>query len=272
MSNKINDIKAQIVAIIPARGGSKRIPKKNIKTFAGEPIISYSIKAAQEANLFDRIIVSTDSGEIAETAISYGVEVPFIRPVELADDFTGTVPVLLHTLNWLEEHGFAAEYFCCIYATAPFIRPEFLIKGFSLLKKKRAATAFSVTTFPYPIFRALKIGTNGRIEMFWPEHENSRSNDLPEAYLDAGQFYWGDTEKFIRKKAFFSSEALPVVIPRYLVQDIDTPEDWETAEKMYSALQMDGANEGKFNHTRRCEPRHRYRTCDALPGAGAGME
>jgi len=229
----------KVIAIIPARGGSKRIPNKNIKSFVGQPIISYSIKAAQAADLFDRIIVSTDSEEIAEVAKIYGAEVPFIRPAELADDFTGTIPVLLHALNWLSEHGFATDYFCCIYATAPFIQPEHIIEGFNLLKKRNAATAFSVTTFPYPIFRALKIGEDGCIEMFWPEHENSRSNDLPEAYHDAGQFYWGNTEKFLRGKTFFSSDAVPIVIPRYLVQDIDTPEDWEKAEKMYSVLQMD---------------------------------
>jgi pseudaminic acid cytidylyltransferase len=229
----------KVIAIIPARGGSKRIPNKNIKSFAGQPIISYSIKAAQVTDLFDRIIVSTDSEEIAEVAKSCGAEVPFIRPAELADDFTATVPVLLHALDWLDEHDFAVDCFCCIYATAPFLQPEFIRRGFDLLKKKEATIAFSVTTFSYPIFRALRIGEDDRVEMFWPEHENSRSNDLPEAYHDAGQFYWGNTDKFMRGKTLFSSDAVPIVIPRYLVQDIDTPEDWETAEKMYSSLQMD---------------------------------
>ena len=227
-----------IVAIIPARGGSKRIPNKNIKLFAGHPIISYSINAAQKSRLFDRIIVSTDSEEIVKVAKSYGAEVPFIRPSELADDLTGTAPVLLHALNWLDDHGYTTDYFCCIYATAPFIQAVYIKKGFDLIKDKDAVTAFSVTTFPSPIFRALKIDENGHMKMFWPEHENSRSNDLPEAYHDAGQFYWGNTEKFVRGKTFFSSDAVPVVLPRYLVQDIDTPEDWETAEKMYSVLQM----------------------------------
>ena len=227
-----------IVAIIPARGGSKRIPNKNIKLFAGHPIISYSINAAQKSRLFDRIIVSTDSEEIVKVAKSYGAAVPFIRPSELADDLTGTAPVLLHALNWLDDHGYTTDYFCCIYATAPFIQAVYIKKGFDLIKDKDAVTAFSVTTFPSPIFRALKIDENGHMKMFWPEHENSRSNDLPEAYHDAGQFYWGNTEKFVRGKTFFSSDAVPVVLPRYLVQDIDTPEDWETAEKMYSVLQM----------------------------------
>jgi len=228
----------KVVAIIPARGGSKRIPNKNIKSFAGQPIISYSIKAAQDSDLFDRIIVSTDSLAVAELAKSCGAEVPFIRTAELSDDFTGTIPVLLHALDWLNEHKFATDYFCCIYATAPFVQSEHIIEGLNCLKKRNAATAFSVTTFPYPIFRALKIGDNDRVEMFWPEHENSRSNDLQEAYHDAGQFYWGDTEKFLIRKKFFSSDAVPIIIPRYLVQDIDTPEDWQTAEKMYAVLQM----------------------------------
>lgn len=231
-------ISSKVIAIIPARGGSKRIPNKNIKLFAGQPIISYSIKAAHATDLFDRIIVSTDSEEIAEVAKACGAEVPFVRPSKLSDDFTGTVPVLLHALNWLDEHESTTGYFCCIYATAPFIQPEHIVKGFSLLKSGKASTAFSVATFPYPIFRALKIGDRGRIEMFWPEHENSRSNDLPEAYHDAGQFYWENTKKFMKEKTLFSSDAVPIVIPRYLVQDIDTPEDWKTAEKMYSVMQM----------------------------------
>jgi len=228
-----------IVAIIPARGGSKRIPNKNIKLFAGQPIISYSIRVAKETGLFDRIIVSTDSEEIADIAREYGAEVPFTRPAELSDDFAGTVPVLLHALNWLIDHGCDTDYFCCIYATAPFIKPASIKKGLDLIKTKNATATFSVTTFPYPISRSLKIGETGRIEMFWPEHENSRSNDLPEAYHDAGQFYWGNTEKFIKEKTFFSADAAAIIIPRYLVQDIDTPEDWETAEKMYLVLQMD---------------------------------
>ena len=226
-----------IVAIIPARGGSKRIPNKNIKIFAGEPIISYSIKAAQETELFDRIIVSTDSEEIAEVAKSYGAQVPFIRPADLADDFTGTTPVVLHALNWLNKHGFSPEYLCCIYATAPFISARYLKKGLRLLMENNAASAFTVTTFPYPIFRALKIDNDNRLEMFWPEHKYSRSNDLPVAYHDAGQFYWADTGKFLKEKAFFSPDAIPIILPRFLVQDIDTPEDWSVAERMFAVCQ-----------------------------------
>ena len=231
-------INNKVIAIIPARGGSKRIPNKNIKLFAGKPIISYSIKAAQETNLFDRIIVSTDSGEIAEVAKTCGAEIPFIRPAELSDDFTATVPVLLHALNWLNAHESASDYFCCVYATAPFVQPEYIIKGFKLLKERNATTAFSVTTFSYPIYRALKIDDENRIKMIWPEYDNFRSNDLPKTYHDAGQFYWGKTKQFLKEKKLFSSDSVPVILPRYLVQDIDAPEDWETAEKMYSVLQM----------------------------------
>ena len=227
-----------IVAIIPARGGSKRIPNKNIKSFAGHPIISYSIKAAQDADLFDRIIVSTDSKEIAEVAKTCGAEVPFIRPAELADDFTGTDAVVLHGLRYLLDSGKKVSYVCCIYATVPFVRSKDICKGYELLRGNKATSAFTVTTFPSPIFRALKINDSGRVEMFWPEYLDTRSQDLPEAYHDAGQFYWADVKKYLQKGRFYSNDSLPVLLPRYLVQDIDTLEDWETAEKMYSVLQM----------------------------------
>ncbi len=228
-----NNIKR--VAIIPARGGSKRILKKNIKTFAGQPIIAYSIKAAIESNLFNRIILSTDSEEIAEVGKLYGAEVPFMRPCELADDFTGTIEVLIHALNWLNDHDKFYNYFCCIYATAPFLKKAYMIEAFDILRENNATSAFSVTSFPYPILRALKIDKNNRVKMIWPDHLHARSNDLSEAYHDAGQFYWCDTEKFLAEKAFFSSNSVPVILPRYLVQDIDTMEDWQTAEKLYLA-------------------------------------
>jgi pseudaminic acid cytidylyltransferase len=224
------------VAIIPARGGSKRIPNKNIKVFAGQPIISYSINAAKDSKLFDRIILSTDSKEIAEIGKSYGAEVPFMRPSELADDFTGTAEVLIHALNWLKDHDMFYNYFCCIYATAPFLNKVYINKAFDILRENKAVSAFSVTSYPYPIFRALKIDTNNRVKMFWPEHLHSRSNDLSEAYHDAGQFYWCDTEKFLKEEIVFSSDSVPVILPRYLAQDIDTPEDWETAEKLFLTL------------------------------------
>ncbi len=224
------------VAIIPARGGSKRIPGKNIKRFAGKPIIAYSITAAKMSGLFRRIIVSTDSEQIAGVAQEYGSEVPFMRPAELSDDFTETAAVILHTLNWLRKDERLPDYFCCIYATAPFIQVRFIREGLSRLRQENAISALSVTSFGYPILRALKTDENGLLKMFWPEHKTTRSNDLPEAYHDAGQFYWARTKGFLEEKTFFSSKAIPIMLPRQLVQDIDTPEDWEFAEHLYNAL------------------------------------
>lgn len=224
------------VAIIPARGGSKRIPRKNVKLFAGRPMIAHSIEAARASGVFDRIVVSTDDAEIMETARACGAEAPFSRPPELANDHAGTDEVLIHALTWLSEHGAAPGYACCLYATAPFVRPGDLARGLQLLKEKGATTAFSVTSFPYTIFRALKINEQGRLEMFWPENRLKRSQDLPESWHDAGQFYWMDVPKYLRERRLFSADSVPVVLPRYLVQDIDTPEDWETAEHMFSNL------------------------------------
>jgi N-acylneuraminate cytidylyltransferase len=224
------------VAVIPARGGSKRIPKKNVKPFAGKPLIAYSILAALESKLFDRVIVSTDSEEIAATSVAWGAETPFLRPEELSDDMTGTDPVLLHAIEWLEQHGGAPDYLCCIYATAAFVQEQYLRQGFELLVQNRATTAFSVTTYPYPIFRSLRINTNGRLEMFWPEYLKNRSQDLEEAYHDAGQFYWVTVEKYKQEAKLFSMDAVPVMLPRWLVQDIDTPEDFVRAELMYKAF------------------------------------
>jgi N-acylneuraminate cytidylyltransferase len=226
------------VAIIPARIGSKRIPKKNIKIFHGKPLIAYSIQAALKTKLFRSIIVSTDSMEVANIAITYGAEVPFIRPAELADDFTGTDAVMLHALNYLIDHGADIQYVCCIYATAPFINSAYIKKGFDLLKKKNATSAFTVTTYPYPIYRSLKISEDGRLHMIWPDYMNVRSQDLSEAYHDAGQFYWADAQKYMSEKNFFSKDAVPVVLPRHLVQDIDTDEDWQRAEAMYKVLML----------------------------------
>lgn len=231
------------VAVIPARGGSKRIPKKNIKSFAGKPLIAYSILAALESKLFDRVVVSTDSEEIAATSVTWGAEAPFLRPEELSDDMAGTDSVLLHAIEWLELHGGTPDYLCCIYATAAFVQAQYLRQGFELLVQNQATTAFSVATYPYPIFRSLKINTAGRLEMFWPRHLKSRSQDLPEAYHDAGQFYWLAVKKYKREGKLFSEDAIPVVLPRWLVQDIDTEEDFVRAELMYRSLAEAGAME-----------------------------
>ncbi len=224
------------IAIIPARGGSKRIPNKNIKPFGGHPVISYSIRAARAADLFDKIIVSTDSEEIAETARSYGAETPFKRPAELADDFTSTDSVIVHAIEWLIKNQERPDYVCCIYPTAPFISPARLRKGLRILKREKAVSAFTVTSYPFPIFRSLKVTGRGRLEMIWPEYMKKRSQDLPEAHHDAGQFYWIETTRYMQEKSLYSSDSVPIFLPRYLAHDIDSEEDWTRAELMHKAL------------------------------------
>lgn len=229
------------VAIIPARGGSKRIPRKNIRPFAGKPIIAYSIEAARACGLFERIIVSTDDPEIAEVARRYGAEVPFLRPSELADDHTGTNAVVQHAISWALSERMPVEYVCCIYATAPFVHDEILRKGFETLIESGRDFAFSVTSYAFPILRSLRLTKERGVEPIWPENMPKRSQDLEEAYHDAGQFYWGRAEAFLNNTPLFSNVAVPVILPRHLVQDIDTLEDWERAELMYQAWrQMQG--------------------------------
>lgn len=223
------------LAVIPARGGSKRIPRKNVRPFLGKPMIARSIEAAQAAGVFDAVVVSTDDDEIAAVAVALGAEVPFRRPAVLADDHTATMPVIAHAIRWWEEHKGAVDYCCCVYATAVFVQPDFLCRGLEiLLSKPDAEFAFSVTSYAFPIFRALRIAESGRVEMFWPENELRRSQDLPEAWHDAGQFYWGRRNAFLGTGGFFSAKSYPVVLPRHVVQDIDTPEDWERAEKLFA--------------------------------------
>ena len=227
------------VAIIPARGGSKRIPRKNIKPFCGKPIIAWSIEAALDSGCFDRIIVSTDDEEIAAVARSAGAEVPFLRPAKLADDQTGTQAVVCHTLKWLQEQSIAIELACCIYATAPFVRSEDLQQGLCLLQDApEKHYAFSVTSFPFPIQRAIRITADGGVEPINPECIPMRSQDLEETYHDAGQFYWGRPEAYLKGISVFSRQSIPIVLPRYRVQDIDTSEDWLRAEYMFRAAQM----------------------------------
>ena len=232
----------KVLAVIPARGGSKRIPKKNIKDFFGKPLIAYSIQAAIDSKLFDKIIVSTDDKEIAEIAKKYGAEVPFLRPKELSDDFSGTVDVVNHAVEYLESQGERYEYICTIYATAPLLQTKYLIKGYDELKISDAVNAFSSTSMPFPIQRTFKLNGDGRCEMFTPEYYMSRSQDLEEAYQDAGQFYWTNRvrQKQSKNKVVFSDISIPVILPRYLVQDIDTLEDWKRAEYMYQALKQSG--------------------------------
>jgi len=226
------------LAVIPARGGSKRIPRKNIKTFCGKPMIAWSIEAALASACFDRIIVSTDDEEIAAVARDWGAEVPFFRPAELSGDHAGTIPVIAHAVQWQQTNGKAADQVCCIYATAPFVHAQDLQTGFQTLLNTGADYAFSVTSFAFPIQRAIRITKEHRVEMFHPEHFHTRSQDLEEAFHDAGQFYWGKADAWLAGKPIFSPDAAPVILPRHRVQDIDTPEDWERAEWMFRAQQQ----------------------------------
>ncbi len=224
-----------VIAVIPARGGSKRIPKKNIKLFLGKPLIAYSIETAQKSGLFDRIVVSTDDTDVAEIAIEYGAEIPFMRPKELSDDHTSAVEVVENTLARMEKEGESIRYACTIYPTAPLLEAEYLIEGLERLKDSNALYTFSATSMPFPIWRTFRIDEDGGCEMFWPEHFNSRSQDLEEAFQDAGQFYW--QKRLPDMPSFrFDKFAAPVILPRHLVQDIDTPEDWRRAELMYEVL------------------------------------
>lgn len=224
------------IAIIPARGGSKRIPRKNIKLFHGKPIIAYSIEAAKQSGCFDKIIVSTDDQDIADIALKYGAEVPFLRPANISDDHATTMDVIQHAIEWCEKQSWDVDLVCCIYATAPFVLPEYINQGLSELVSSKADYAFSVTTFAFPIQRAISLSAEGAVNMFSPEYADTRSQDLDEAYHDAGQFYWGKTSAFKEGKTIFSKYSKAVVMPRVRVQDIDTQEDWDLAEALYSAL------------------------------------
>ncbi len=225
------------LAIIPARGGSKRIPQKNIKSFCGKPMIAWSIEAALQSACFDQIIVSTDDTEIAEVARQYGAKVPFMRPLDLSDDHTGTSAVIAHAINWFVAQGQILEQVCCLYATAPFVSGDDLQRGLTVLNETGADFAFTVTSYAFPIQRAIRITPVGRVEMFNHEHFNSRSQDLEDAYHDAGQFYWGRADAWVRRRMIFGPNSVPVMLPRHRVQDIDTPEDWTRAELMFKALQ-----------------------------------
>ncbi len=227
------------VAIITARGGSKRIPRKNIRPFLGRPIIAYSIDAALNSGLFDRVIVSTDDVEIAAVARKHGAEIPFMRPAELADDHTGTMPVVRHALQTLQDQGETIHYACCLYPTAPFITPALLQQALSLMLERDSDYAFSVGRFSYPIQRALRQTAEGGVEPITPEHIPKRSQDLEPAYHDAGQFYWGKADAFLKGRPLFSNASVPVVLPDHRVQDIDTEADWKRAEYLYRALLED---------------------------------
>ncbi|GEA11654.1 pseudaminic acid cytidylyltransferase [Alteromonas sp. KUL49] len=226
------------IAVIPARGGSKRIVGKNIREFVGKPLIAYSIEAARESQLFDEIIVTTDSDDIANVSIASGATYIVRRDDELANDHIGTFPVVKHAIQQYEQAECSVDYVCCIYATAPFISSERLKEGINRLSADDSKYfAFSVTSFPFPVQRSIRLSEGG-VTPVHPDQIGKRSQDLEEYYHDAGQFYWGTKAAWLESKATFATHSIPVILPRYLVQDIDTQEDWKRAELMYRAYKM----------------------------------
>ena len=225
MKKKIDN---KTLAVIPASEGSKRIPKKNIKNFHGRPIIEYSIDACLNTGLFDKIVVSTDSEEIASVARRAGATVPFLRPGDLSDDYTGTTAVVRHAIEFLEEKGCEYDQVCCVYATAPFVSASKIREGYDILVRAGCDYVFSASEYPYPIQRSF----NASGIMLFPEHLKSRSQDLEPMYHDAGQFYWGKSSSFKSGAEALGSNFRNVILPRKFVVDIDTPEDWELAELM----------------------------------------
>jgi len=225
------------VAIITARGGSKRIPRKNIKDFLGKPIIAYSINAALSSKLFEDVIVSTDDEEIAEIAKKYGASVPFMRSAKNSDDFSGTADVLLEVMEELTNLGLIYENVCCIYPTAPFVTEKSLQNSFEQLINHSFDSVFPICQFSYPIQRALQIEENNKVSMIWPENRTKRSQDLQPSYHDAGQFYWVNTNRFLIEKKLFTSNSGTIVLNELEVQDIDNETDWRMAEIKYEFIQ-----------------------------------
>jgi len=222
------------IAVIPARGGSKRIQRKNIKIFNGKPMIAWAIQIAQKSKLFDKIFVSTDDDEIKNISEQYGAIVPFIRPPEISDDKTPTVPVISHAINEIERLYQKVEYACCIYPCSPFIISSDLEKSFQMLVSSGENYVYPVVEYPHPIFRAMKKSKEGKMKFIYPEYELSRTQDLEQTYHDAGQFYWGRADAWRQLKKMHT-DGLGMIIPYYRVIDIDTEDDWKRAELFLQA-------------------------------------
>ena len=228
------------LAVIPARGGSKRIPGKNIRLFAGKPVMSYSIKAALESGCFDEVVVSTDDEAIAAIARDYGATTPFKRPPALADDHTVLAEVITHAIDWYQAQGHEVSLACCVFATAPFISAADLKAGQDALISKGMRFALSVTSFAFAVQRALMLSDEGTVNAMYPQYRLTRSQDLDEGWHDAGQFCWGTAAAFIQKLPVFAPHTVAVKLPRHRVQDLDTLEDWHRAELMYQVLLQTG--------------------------------
>lgn len=224
------------LCIIPARGGSKRIPRKNVKEFLGKPIIAYSIEAALKSGLFDEVMVSTDDQEIAEIARQYGASVPFMRSAETANDFATTKDVLDEVLAGYQKLGKTFDAMCCIYATAPLITAQDVKDAYTRLTQSDFTSVYPVVQFSYPIWRCLDVAEDGSMKRHWPEYENSRSQDLPKEYHDTGTFYWYK----LNDNAIQSGKIGAIIVPEERVQDIDTETDWKLAEMKYKLLRNIG--------------------------------
>lgn len=217
------------LAIIPARGGSKRIPDKNIREIAGRPMIGWAIETAVACGLFDEVVVSTDSSRIAATAIACGATVPFERPAELADDFTSTLDVIAHATDWAVKSGRPPDAVCCIYATACLLLPKDLVHGYKLLLQGWDYVC-AAGKFTRPVQRAFRLGEDGSLKLLFPEHRLTRTQDLPPAFFDSGQFYWGRTQAWLEHRPILAERTSFVELPPDRACDIDTIEDWEFAE------------------------------------------
>lgn len=225
------------IAIIPARGGSKRIPKKNIKKFCGKPILQYAVMAAINSGIFDRVIVSTDSQEIANIALGLGAEVPFLRDSSTSDDMSTLGDALFETINRLNLSNNNLDYLCCILPTSPFLTSSFLVNSENLFQKGEYESLFPVKKYSYPIWRSLKLDENeSTYSMLWPEHLNTRSQDLKDVFHDAGMFYFLRTEAFIKNRSVFLEKNGVIEVKPWFVQDIDDETDWEYAEIKYKLL------------------------------------
>ena len=220
------------LAIIPARGGSKRIPRKNVKPFLGKPMLAYSIEAALATGLFDEVMVSTDDEEIAEVARQYGAKVPFMRSAVTASDYATTADVLKEVLDNYRELGYEFDNFCCIYATAPMVQPKDITSAFNRLVSSKFSVVYPVVQFSYPIWRCLDLGEDGTMKRHWPEFENSRSQDLPKEYHDTGTFYWYKTKEWLAGDLNLGG----IEVDETTIQDIDTETDWKLAEMKYKLL------------------------------------
>mgnify|MGYP001791561069 CR=1 FL=1 len=226
--------------MIPARGGSKRIPRKNIRLFRGKPIIAWSIAAARDSGCFDRIIVSTEDDEIADVAIENGAEVPFRRPQELADDYASTAAVIGHAVTVLAKHLGPSDAVCCLYPTAPLIKSDDLGRACAILEARECAYVFPVARYPSPIQRALHRNEEGRVCMFDPAMFERRSQDLEEAWHDAGQFYLARPQTWLAQQTIFCEASIGLELPAHRVVDIDTLEDWKRAEVTAEVLARSG--------------------------------